>query len=305
MSNPWFLELRRRPYAVLLCCLALLTAPHAHAQLALPGATAPTAEGALAPPAADASGAKSKPRPRGDDEAGPAVAPKPPSEDGVIGKPLYLDGTRSVIELRRADGKLQVARLTLTGDSISRSGESCRVEMSGTPLSLTPRDDDSGLHRFKAELPACPFTLQVLDGAVFVTNEGGACELKSADCRSDPVGLWGAAESEFDTKRAKEMLGMRARVEKTVRASFHALYAKYKTDRDMRKYLVRVQVAFPAHREEICRSYVKEEDVGYCSLRLTEARALTLGTQLAHGVTRPANLAADEAAPVRLRRVGR
>lgn len=280
----------------------------AAAQLALPGASAPTAEGAVVSPSDGQSPTakpKSKRLPGEADEgaAGPAVAPKPPSEDGVVNKQLTLDGSRSIIELRRADGRLEVSRLTLTGDSMSRSGESCRVEVSGMPLRLEPRDDDSGLHRYQADFPACPFALAVLDGSILVSNEGGACELKAADCRSDLQGLWG--DSEFDPKHAKEMLGLRARVEKTVRANFRALYNKYKKDRDMRKYLVQGQAGFSAHREDICRSYAKEEDVGYCSLRVTEARALTLGAQLAHGVARPTNLGAEEPAKKRLRRVGR
>ncbi|HYA79597.1 MAG TPA: hypothetical protein VED87_01540, partial [Methylocystis sp.] len=222
---------------------------------------------------------------------------------GVIGKELKLDGSRSNLELRRADGKLQIARLTLMGDSISRSGESCRVEVSGMPMKLEPRDDDSGLHRYQADFPACPFTFSVLDGALLVSNQGGACEIKTADCRSDPRGLWG--ESDFDPKKAKEMLGLRARVEKTVRADFKTLIAKYKKDRPMRNYLVQVQVGFSARREDICHGYAKEEDVGYCALRVTEARALTLGAQLAHGAVRPESLSADPPAKKSLKRIGR
>lgn len=297
-----------RRTAALVCCLVLMGPLRVAAQLALPGASAPTAEGAVVSPSeGKPQAAKPKTKRRaapgeaGEAAAGPAVAPKPPSEDGVVNKPLNLDGSRSIVELRRADGRMEVSRLTLAGDSISRSGESCRVEVAGMPLRLQPRDDDSGLHRYQADFPACPFTMTVLDGAVLVTNEGGACEIKAADCRSDPRGLWG--EADFDPKKAKEMLGLRARVEKTVRANFRALYTKYKKDNDMRKYLVQAQAGFSAHREDICHGYAKEEDVGYCALRVTEARALTLGAQLAHGVTRPANL--EEAAKKRLKRVGR
>ena len=286
--------------------VSCLAPSQAFAQLALPGAAAPTEEGAVVTP-----GEAAKPRLKkrsaasGEDEAaaGPAVAPKPPSEDGVIGKELKLDGSRSSLELRRGDGKLQISRLTLMGDSIARSGESCRVEVSGMPMKLEPREDDSGLHRYQADFPACPFFFSVLDGAVLVTNEGGACEIKAADCRSDPRGLWG--ESDFDTKRAKEMLGLRARVEKTVRADFRSLIAKYQKDRPMRNYLVQVQVGFSARREDICRGYAKEEDVGYCALRVTEARALTLGAQLARGAARPDSLSADLPPKKSLKRIGR
>jgi len=300
------LILRATQTAALLGCLA---SSQAVAQITLPGAAAPTAEGAVVSPTEGARRPAAKPKAKkqgGADEeaAGPALAPKPPSEDGVINKPLTLDGTRSVIELEHADGKLRIARLTLIGDSISRSGEACRVEVAGMPMQLRPKGDDSGLHRYEAEFPACPIVLQVLDGAILVGNDRGACEIKAADCRSDPRGLWG--ESAFDPKRAKEMLGLRARVEKTVRANFHALYAKYKKDKEMRKFLVQGQAGFSARREDICHGYAMEEDMGYCALRVTEARALTLGAQLAHGVTRPtAATPAEPPAKPELKRVGR
>ena len=64
---------------------------------------------------------------------------------------------------------------------------------------------------------------------------------------------------------------------------FKALYDKIKSDKALRKELVREQAGFSARREEICRSYVEEADFGYCALRVTEARALALGSQLAKG----------------------
>ncbi len=322
MPNNWFPKLRAPTQKFAVCFLTvLLGASAARAQITLPGAAAPTEEGAVATPVeraphAGEGKAAAKPRLRkhvgkavdpDERDAGSAIAPKPPSEDGVLGKALYLDGSRSSVELDRAGGRLEVTKLTLTGDSITHSGESCRVEVSGMPLRLDARDNDAGLHRYQADLPACPFVLDVLDGAILVTNQGGACELKAADCRSDPVGLWGVGASDLDMKdpkRAKEMLASRARIEKTVRADFRALYAKYKKDKPLRQYLVREQAGFSAHREEICRAYAQEADFGYCALRVTEARALTLGTQLAHGVVRPANLI-EEAPPKRPRRAGK
>ncbi len=173
----------------------------------------------------------------------------------------------------------RLSRLTLTGDRLSRSGDSCRVDVSETPLKLTPRESDAGLRRYRVDFPACPFSFDVLDGAILVSNDGGACEIKEADCRVDPTGLWG--EKDFDKKRGKQMLNTRARVEKTVRADFRALYDKNKKDKPLRKLLVREQAGFSSRREEICRAYLQEADFGYCALRVTEARALTLGTQLA------------------------
>ena len=304
MSNRWFPEPCRRRAAVFACLAALLTGqgPIARAQISLPGAVAPEAEGAVAegvrhPPGGAAKPAHKRARVAGDAEeraaAGPAIAPIPPTDDAIVGKPLYQDGERSIVEFQRVGGETRLSRLTLTGDRMSRSGDNCRVDVSETPLKLTPREGDAGLRRYRVEFPACPFSFDVLDGAILVSNEGGACEIKAADCRIDPTGLWG--EKDFDEKRGKQMLGTRARVEKTVRADFRELYVKNKKDKPLRKLLVREQAGFSSHREEICRNYLQEADYGYCALRVTEARALTLGTQLAEGVKRPADMPAEEA----------
>ena len=273
---------------------ALLSAAPTKAQLALPGAVAPTPEGAVTSP-----GGKPKKK-FGSGEMGaargPIVMPKAPSEDTIIGKTLKLDGSGSAIEFARAGTDLQVGKLTLSGDRLSRSGEECRVDVAGMPLKLTPQNSGSGLRRYQIDFPACPFTLDVLDGAVLVTHDGKACEIKVADCRADPSGLWGMAESEFDPKKAEEMLGARAKVEKTVRADFRELYDRNKKDQLVRSYVVKEQAGFSSWREEVCRSYAKESDFGYCALRLTEARVIVLGAQLAGGVKLPDGYAEAAAA---------
>ncbi len=260
MSNRWFPEPCRRRAAVFACLAALLTGqgPIARAQISLPGAVAPEAEGAVAEGVKHPASKSAHKRARaGDAEeqaaAGPAIAPKAPSDDAIVGKPLYQDGERSIVEFQRVGGETRLSRLTLTGDRMSRSGDSCRVDVSETPLKLTPREGDAGLRRYRVDFPACPFSFDVLDGAILVSNEGGACEIKAADCRVDPTGLWG--EKDFDEKRGKQMLGTRARVEKTVRADFRELYVKNKKDKPLRKLLVREQAGFSSRREEICRNY--------------------------------------------------
>ena len=294
MPNPWRLRL-----VSLAWMAALLAAPDARAQLALPGAVAPQAEGAVAPEAGGSNGAPVRKKHKASGEAGPAIAPKLPSDDAILGKPLYLDGSRSVAQFERVGGETRLARLTLTGDRISRSGESCRVDVAGTPLKLTLRDTEGGLRRYDADFPACPFSFDVLDGAILVSKEHGACELKAADCRADPSGLWGQGENDFDPKRAGEMLNLRARIEKNVRANFRALYDRYAKDKPVRGALVREQAGFSARREEICRAYAREEDFGYCSLRVTEARALTLAAQLAHAGKAGAKIAGKTDAAAR------
>jgi len=263
----------------------------AKAQLVLPGAVAPTPEGTVASP--------TKKRGVGSEmgaAAGPAIMPKAPTEDAIVAKILKQDGQGSAIEFSRAGADLQVAKLALVGDDLRRSGESCRVEVAGMPLKLTTRESDTGLRRYQVAFPACPFTFSVLDGAILVTNEGKACELKEAGCRADPEGLWGMGADEIDPKKGEEMLGARARVETTVRNNFRALYDRNKKEKAIRNFLVKEQAGFSSWREEVCRSYAREPDFGYCALRLTEARAIALGAQLASGVKLPQAVVEEVAA---------
>ncbi|PWB83277.1 MAG: hypothetical protein C3F11_07445 [Methylocystaceae bacterium] len=275
-----------RSLAPLMALLLSPAAQESRAQFALPGAIAPAPAGSVVAPAETG-----RAKPRGQGTATP-VAPKLPGEDTIVGRTLYLDGSRSSIELQRQGATLEVAKLALTGDRLSRSGESCRVEVTEAPLKLLPRETGSGLRRYDVDFPACPFSFEALDGAILVTSERGACELAKADCRTDLNGLWGMGAAEFDPKRANDMHALRARVEQTVRNDFKALYDKNKDNKTLRKELVREQAGFSSRREEICRSYVEEADFGYCALRVTEARALALGTQLAQGFKKTASEAA-------------
>jgi hypothetical protein len=64
----------------------------------------------------------------------------------------------------------------------------------------------------------------------------------------------------------------------------------------VRSFVVQEQAGFSSWREEVCRSYAKESDFGYCALRLTEARVIALGAQLAGGVKLPEGYAEAAAA---------
>ena len=279
--------------------------PAARAQLALPGAAAPSGEGAVAPEAQSEETAIRKRRAAaGEGAAGPAVAPKPASEDSIAEKPLYLDGSRGRMEFQRLAGETRLLKLTLAGDRLSRSGESCSVDAPAAQLKLIPRDGDPGVRRYQLDYADCPLSFEVLDGAVLVSTEKGACTIAASDCRVDPNGLWGMGAAEFDPKNAKDMLNLRARVEKTIHADFRALYDKNKKDRPLRAYLVREQAGFSARREEICRNYAQEADFGYCALRVTEARALKLGTELAKGVKLPQDVVLQEP-PKKEKRIGK
>ncbi|MCX7898655.1 MAG: hypothetical protein N2444_00945 [Methylocystis sp.] len=276
----------------------LATPIFARAQMALPGAVAPTPEGATI--SGGNGGRQAAPSPKKKNigrremglASGPVIMAKAPSEDTIIGKSLKLDGGASAIEIGRSGADLQVTKLTLAGDRLTRSGEECRVDVAGMPLKLSPLASDSGLRRYQVAFPACAFTFDVLDGAILVTNDGKACELKQVDCRADPEGLWGLGDSDFDPKKGSAMLGARARVEKNVRANFRALYQRHQKEADIRAFVIKEQAGFSSWREEVCRDYAHESDYGYCALRLTEARAIALSAQLANGVQIPSIAAA-------------
>lgn len=284
--------------AVIAFFAVLATLSGARAQMALPGAVAPEPEGTVSH-GASAPKAAPKKKPalsRGEmgAAAGPVTLAKAPSTDLIVGKSLRLDGGGSAIEIAKAGADIEVTKLTLAGDRLSRSGEQCQVDVSGMPLKLTSRESDSGLRRYQVDFPACPFSFDILEGAILATNEGKACEIKAADCRADPEGLWGMGETEFDPKKGEEMMGARAKVEKTVRGNFRALYQKHQKEKDIRDFVVKQQAGFSSWREEVCRSYAKESDFGYCALRLTEARAIALSAQLSSGVKAPPPVAAPE-----------
>lgn len=254
------------------------TALEAHAQLALPGAVTPTAVGAIATSGKKSvSGGEAHMRP---------VMLKAPAEETIIGKTLKRDGLGSEIEFSRNGTDLLVTRLIFIGDRLSRSGEQCRVEVSDVPIKLVAKVSQAGLRHYQIELPVCAFNLDILDGAVLVSHEGKTCEMKSSDCRADPAGLWGMTEGELDPKKAADMLAARADVEKTMRGNFRALYDhnKKEKEKEIRSSIVREQAGFSSRREEICRSYAKESEFGYCALRLTEARVILLSAQFSAGL---------------------
>lgn len=263
--------------------LAGSSAPNAEAQMALPGAVAPTPAGTVTQTA--------KPKGRGGGGMGEArvkaVMPKAPTEEAILDKSLKRDGAGSEIQITRAGTDFQVGKLVFAGDRLSRSGEQCRYEAPGAPLKLTSKESGTGLRRYQVEFPECAFSFDILDGAILATNDGKICEIKSADCRIDPEGLWGMGESDFDPKTAVDMLGARAKVERTLRSNYRALYDRNKGDKALRAFIVREQAGFSSWREEVCRSYAKESDFGYCALRLTEARVISLGAQIASGIKQP------------------
>ena len=160
----------------------------------LPGARQAAPEGA---PAAQSPAAAAKPKP---------AAPKPPGEDAILDRDFARNGVDGLIRFRRAPGSAaEITALSLAGEQIAHPGETCRLDVAaGQPIEARPAGRPHGLLRYDAGIEACPFSLDVLDGAVLVARDGKPCEFVAADCRVDPAGLWGPPAAAIDDKQAKQ-----------------------------------------------------------------------------------------------------
>ena len=251
-------QLRHFPSVVL---LAALMAPAAgRAQLMLPGAlqASPSTAGA----------APGQPKPAG---------LKPPSEETIFGQELSRDGFAGMIAFQRGTGKgLEIAKLSIAGDEISRPGEQCQVEVAGTPIQTRFAGRPNGVSRYEVEIETCPFSLDVLEGAVLVTRTPRTCDFRAADCRVDPAGLWGPSGNAIGPDQTKQLERERGRAELDMRVRFRALLASAGKDKETIKQIASEQAGFSSEREVICRTYLREDIHGFCALRITQARALAL-----------------------------
>jgi hypothetical protein len=262
---------------VLLLGLAALPAK---AQIQLPGAAQST--GSEIPPA-------NKPK-----ASGPPVE-RTPSEDSLVGHPLYRNGAQGEIALQKVEAPrpaekrpsdkrervLQVSRLTLPGELISKPGSACKVELTEAgPLAAKSIGRPDGLWRYEVASQTCPVAFDVLDGAVLVAPLAKGCTFAAVDCQVDPAGLWGPPAAALGEEKSKEIEHSRSRAEAALRANFRALLARTKDPAQIR-LVAREQAGFSSDREQTCRDYSGEERHGFCASRITQARAASLGTRLA------------------------
>ena len=271
-------------FAWVVALLAAVILPQiAEAQLQLPGAiTAPTPPGAAGAPPADPG------KPRQPD----AQAVRAPGEETILGRQFQRNGTAGLIVFERKT-PVEISRLVLIGENLERSYEVCRVEISGGKIPVKPAPPADGLVSFNVEMEACPFSLDVLDGAVRV--RGKVCEIKAASCRIDPTGVWGPTGSTINAEEAKSIERLRGNWEKDARELFRAVLANAGKDRAKQKQVVSEQAGFSSRREETCRDYAGEDRHGFCASRITLARAVALSAEL-HGV-KPAAKPAPKPAP--------
>jgi hypothetical protein len=268
------------PSALVLIGAALVAPLIVQAQILLPGA-APSSSGPTAP-----SG-KAKSRP-----AGPGPATRAPPKDNVMGRPLFRNGMHGAIEFERhaesrpasvsdrTEQVMRVSRLTLEGELVSKPGEICRVNVAAEDaIEAKSAGRPEGMWRFALALESCPFSFDVLDGAILVSRLPKMCVFTQADCQVDPSGLWGPQAASLGSDRMKEIEHSRARAESSLRTNFRALLARVHDGRQITA-IAREQAGFSSEREQLCRDYTGEEKHGFCGARITEARAASLATRL-------------------------
>jgi hypothetical protein len=284
-------------HAALVIVLALAVSPPALAQMQLPGAmTAPTPAGA--PGGGGATGA-----PRHSDGppkiSGP-VAVRSPSEQTIIDRSLRLNGRRGQMVFETKDGVLQLKTFSISGELMSKRGEACQVEVSGGPFSARRIGRVEGLRRYDVAIESCPFTFDIMDGAVQV-NVGdatsssplaGVCEFKQADCRGYVAGIWGPAGSSIGPGETKEIETIRRTAESNARTNFRALLAAQGRDKTSIKSIAADQAGFSSRRAERCGDYEREDVHGFCASRVTEAWAVALRAKL-----NPATFERDDDSP--------
>jgi hypothetical protein len=262
-------EVLKMRFAWLVALLAVSGAPiQALAQIQLPGAFTPSQGGAAPPP----SGEPARPR-----QAPQPVSIAPPGEETILGRQFQRKGSAGLMVFERK-APVEMSRLVLVGEHVDRSYEACRVEISGGKIPVKPGPQADGLVSFDVEMEACPFSVDVLDGAVRV--RGQVCEIKAASCRVDPTGIWGPSGSAINAEEAKSIERQRGAWDKEARDLFRAILANAGKDRAKQKQIAAEQAAFSSRREEACRDYAGEDRHGFCASRVTLARAVALSAEL-------------------------
>jgi hypothetical protein len=256
---------------------AVLAAHETHAQLTLPGAAPAEPQGAkVAPAKHQPSGSSAKEGGAGakSAKAGPAAGIA-----SIAGRPLMLNGKSGLLQVSGDDRTVTIDKLQLAGESVSDPSQRCLVDIVGEkPILATSAGRPDGPERFEADVPACPFAFDVLDGAALAPSQISACVFKAADCQTIPGGLWGPDGASLVGDAAK-IIKERAEAEKAMAKLVRAIEDRAEGSPEAAD-LARDQNAFAGQRDELCHDYAKESIHGYCALRVTQARTALLQTRL-------------------------
>jgi hypothetical protein len=214
------------------------------------------------------------------------VVLKTPGDDNILGQELLLNGLTGSLKIDKA-GSAATVRVTLPGTKISQPNEACKVPLSGgSPISLSSEGRPQGVARYEIAGGECPLRFEVLEGSVLVTSLGGSrvCSFASADCATTPSGLWGPAAATL-IPRSAEFDSGRGVADKAVRDNYKVMTQRAR-GQDVRT-IVTEQAAFSSDREQTCRTYAREGAHGFCNVRFTEARALSLAARLGANTSAP------------------
>ncbi len=241
----------------------------AQAQLALPGAADSPPSDATAKPEVHKKARKSAPV-----KAAPLA---PPSLDSIAGHPLFQNGIDGQLIFSLRDKTLRIEKFTMSGEVISDPKQKCRIDIvSGGPIDVKSLGAPDGMERYSADIPACPLTFDVLDGAVMAPPQTTACVFQAADCQASPSGVWGPEGATLE-KDAKAIGKSRSRADASIVESLRLIKARDKGASTAA--LIREQTDFASRRDDACRDYSGEVRHGFCAARMTEARAALLRTR--------------------------
>jgi hypothetical protein len=245
----------------------------ASAQLALPGASATTPHEAQQ---ADKPKMGGKDRP---DKADTPSERRVASPHALAGKSLRLGGSQGQLLLSDRDKVLRIEKLSLAGEVISDPSRKCLIDIVGdAPIETKNLGKPDGLARFEAEIPACPFTFDVLEGAALVPAQDRACVFKAADCQATPAGLWGPDPATLHSD-AKTIGRLRTRADSAADRTLRAIQTRLKDAPDAHA-IAHEDADLAARRDEVCHDYAQEAAFGYCASRMAEARAALLKARL-------------------------
>lgn len=236
------------------------------------------------------------------------VAVRAPHESSVIGRELRLNGENGHLAFQQQGADFVISKLVLAGEKISARGEACQIEVTGGPFVLRALRRAQGLRRFESSIPACPFSIEIHNGAVqmnvgdFTASSptGGFCEFRAADCRGYVAGFWGPASDSISAVDISQNERIRGASEKNAQANYRALVASAGKDRARVRMIASEQAGFSSRRTERCEDYAGEARHGFCASRITEAWAVALRAR-----QNPAAFEAEEAGVARRSAPGR
>ncbi len=263
-----------------------------HAQMILPGAVNAPAQTKVKLPGQKSGAAKAR-----------VVFSRIPGDEAVLGRVLVHNGSAGALEFTKGASGLSISKLTLAGNMISRPGDSCSVQVVAANASpLTPTGQPEGLLRYQNAIPACRFSLDILQGAVIIKSETEICKFEAADCQARPNGMWGPRGSAIPDDQIKADNSARPQAETALRASYKNLMEK-RTDRASTRLVAAEQAAFSSIREELCRDYALEDKHGFCDTRFTEAKVASIRLRLGEKLEADAGATPDKPKKRKPRRI--